>query len=100
MRRRPCPSAGTGTASRSRKRLLRRHRPRRRVPDTFSGDSKIADVVGRLGDRGRDLLRRHGYDVGEGFVDVLSQYQTLEHAYRGERIRDLTGLLAALNTDQ
>ena len=71
------------------------------MPDpTFTSESKIADVVGRLGDRGRDLLRRHGYDVGDGFVDVLSQYQTLEHAYRGERIRDLTGLLAALNTDQ
>jgi len=70
------------------------------VPDTFTADSRIADVVGRLGDRGRDLLRRHGYDVGEGFVDVLSQYQTLEHAYRVERIRDLKGLLVALNTDQ
>ena len=70
------------------------------MPDNFTADSKIADVVGRLGDRGRDLLRRQGYDVGEGFVDVLSQYQTLEHAHRVERIRDLKGLLAALNTDQ
>jgi len=70
------------------------------VPDTFTAESRIADVVGRLGDRGRDLLRRHGYDVGEGFVDVLSQYQTLEHAHRVERIRDLKGLLAALNTDK
>ena len=66
----------------------------------YTPDSKIADVVGRLGDRGRDLLRRHGYDVGDGFVDVLSQYQTLEHAYRVERIRDLKGLLAELNTPQ
>lgn len=70
------------------------------MPDAFTADSKIADVVGRLGDRGRELLRRHGYDVGEGFVDVLSQYQTLEHACRVERIRDLKGLLAGLNTDQ
>jgi len=71
------------------------------VPDaTFTSDSKIAEVVGRLGDRGRDLLRRHGYDVGDGFVDVLSQYQTLEHAYRVERIRDLKGLIAELNTAQ
>ncbi len=68
--------------------------------ETFSPDSKIAEVVGRLGDRGRELLWQHGYDVGAGFVDVLSQYQTLEHAYRLERIRDLKGLLAALNTDQ
>jgi hypothetical protein len=70
------------------------------MPDPFGPDSKVVDVVGRLGDRGRDLLRRHGYDVGEGFVDVLSQYQTLEHAYRGERLRDLSGLLAELNSAQ
>jgi hypothetical protein len=66
----------------------------------YTADSRIADVVARLGDRGRDLLRKHGYDVGDGFVDVLSQYQTLEHAYRVERIRDLKGLLAELNTSQ
>jgi hypothetical protein len=66
----------------------------------YTPDSKIADVVGRLGDRGRDLLLKHGYDLGDGFVDVLSQYQTLEHAYRVERIRDLKGLLAELNTPQ
>jgi hypothetical protein len=70
------------------------------VPDAFTPESKIAEVVGNLGDRGRDALRRHGYDVGDGFVDVLSQYQTLEHAYRVERIRDLKGLLAELNSSQ
>jgi hypothetical protein len=72
------------------------------MPDAlaFGPDTKVVEVVGRLGDRGRDLLRRHGYDVGEGFVDVLSQYQSLEHAYRGERIRDLTGLLKELNSAQ
>ena len=71
------------------------------MPDGgYTADSKIADVVGRLGDRGRDLLRKHGYDLGDGFVDVLSQYQTLEHAYRVERIRDLKGLLSELNSAQ
>ena len=60
--------------------------------------TKIRQVVDTLGDRGRDALRRHGYDLGEGFVDVLSQYQTLEHAARTERLRDLDGLLAELNT--
>jgi hypothetical protein len=72
------------------------------MPDAlaFGPQTKVVDVVGRLGDRGRDLLRRHGYDVGEGFVDVLSQYQSLEHAYRGERLRDLTGLLKELNSTQ
>ena len=50
-----------------------------------------------LGERGRQALRRHGYDVGEGFVDVLSQYQTLEHAARTDRLRDLPRLLAELN---
>ena len=59
--------------------------------------TKIRQVVDTLGDRGRDALRRHGYDLGEGFVDVLSQYQTLEHAARTERLRDLDGLLAELN---
>lgn len=63
----------------------------------FTPDTKIRDVVSRLGDRGRDALRRHGYDTGEGFVDVLSQYQTLAHAMRVERLRDLPGLLTELN---
>jgi hypothetical protein len=70
------------------------------VPDTFGPDSKIRDVVARLGDRGRELLRKHGYDVGEGFVDVLSQYQTLEHAWRTERVRDLKTLMTELNSAQ
>jgi len=68
------------------------------MPDTrFSPDSKIRDVVATLGEPGRELLRKHGYEVGEGFVDVLSQYQTLGHAWRTERLRDLEALLAKLN---
>lgn len=67
------------------------------MPD-FTPESKIRDVVSQFGDRGRDALRRHGYETGEGFVDVLSQYQTLEHAARVERLRDLPGLLTELNT--
>jgi hypothetical protein len=63
----------------------------------FRPDSKVREVVDRLGDRGRDAIFRHGYDLGEGFVDVLSQYQTLEHAARTERLRDLDGLLKELN---
>jgi len=70
------------------------------VPEALSAESKVRDVLATLGDRGRDLLLKHGYDVGEGFVDVLSQYQTLEHAARTERLRDLKGLLAELNTSQ
>jgi hypothetical protein len=70
------------------------------VPDTFGPDSKIRDVLARLGERGREVLRKHGYDVGEGFVDVLSQYQTLEHAWRTERVRDLKTLVAELNSAQ
>jgi hypothetical protein len=70
------------------------------MPDAFGPDTKVVEVVGRLGDRGRDLLRRHGYELGEGFVDVLSQYQTLEHAYRTERLRDMKGLLSELNSSQ
>ena len=68
------------------------------MPDRrFGPESKIREVVDALGDRGREALRRHGYEVGEGFVDVLSQYQTLEHAARADRLRDLTGLLEELN---
>ena len=70
------------------------------MPDRFGPETSIQGVVSRLGDRGRDLLRRHGYEVGEGFVDVLSQYQSLEHAHRVERLRDLDGLLKELNTTQ
>ncbi len=68
------------------------------MPDRFGPESKVREVVERLGDRGRQLLRRHGYEVGEGFVDVLSQYQTLEHAARAERLRRLDSLLAELNS--
>ena len=70
------------------------------MPETFTPSSKVRDVVARSGEKGRELLRRHGYDVGEGFVDVLSQYQTLEHAARAERLRDLDSLLAELNSAQ
>ena len=70
------------------------------MPERFGPDSKVRDVLARLGDKGRELLRRHGYDVGEGFVDVLSQYQTLEHAARTERLRDLKSLVAELNSTQ
>jgi hypothetical protein len=72
------------------------------VPETavhaFGPHSKVRDVVATLGDTGRELLKKHGYDLGEGFVDVLSQYQTLEHAARTERLRDLEGLLKELNS--
>lgn len=67
------------------------------MPDAFGPESKVREVVARLGERGRELLRKHGYEVGEGFVDVLSQYQSLEHAARAERLRDLGGLVGELN---
>ena len=68
------------------------------MPDRFGPQSKVRQVVDGLGERGREALRRHGYELGEGFVDVLSQYQTLEHAARQERLRDLCGLLKELNS--
>jgi hypothetical protein len=46
---------------------------------------------------GRRLLFDHGYDVGEGFVDVLSQYQSLLDARRAGRLRDFEGLVRELN---
>jgi hypothetical protein len=67
------------------------------VADAFTSQSNVRDVVARLGDRGKQLLLKHGYDLGDGFVDVLSQYQSLENAARQERLRDLQGLLGELN---
>ena len=62
----------------------------------FTADSTIRDVVERS-EEGRRLLLEHGYDVGNGFVDVLSQYQSLREAARGGRLRDMPALLEALN---
>ena len=62
----------------------------------FTEDSKIVDVV-EGSDAGQRLLFEHGYDIGDGFVDVLSQYQSLREAARAGRLRDVPGLLAALN---
>lgn len=38
--------------------------------------------------------------MGEGFVDVLSQYQSLEEANRAGRLRDLGQLIGALNAEK
>ncbi len=63
----------------------------------FGPRSRIREVIDTLGERGRGALYQHGYDLGEGFVDVLSQHQSLEDAQRAGRLRDLPGLLAILN---
>ena len=69
------------------------------MPDgRFTAQSKVRDVLTSLGERGQELLLKHGYDVGDGFIDVLSQYQTLQHAAEAERLRDLDGLLEELNS--
>ena len=62
----------------------------------FTLESTIRDVV-QGASSGRQLLFDHGYDVGNGFVDTLSQYQSLRDASRSGRLRDLEGLLEALN---
>jgi hypothetical protein len=62
----------------------------------FSLDSTIRQVV-ESGDGARGLLYEHGYDVGNGFVDSLSQHQSLRDAARNGRLRDVDGLLEALN---
>ena len=69
-----------------------------RALKTFGPTNKVREVVDALGEKGTELLRKHGYELGEGFVDVLSQYQTLEHAARTERLRDLDRLLEELNS--
>jgi hypothetical protein len=61
----------------------------------FTRESTIRQVLEHP--NGRSLLWGHGYDVGEGFVDVLSQHQRLLDAARSGRLRDVDGLLAALN---
>ena len=61
----------------------------------FTRDSTIRQVLEHP--QGRRLLWEHGYDVGEGFVDVLSQHQRLLDAFRSGRLRDVDGLLSALN---
>ncbi len=62
----------------------------------FTADSTIRDVVEGC-EAGRRLLYEHGYDVGNGFVDTLSQYQSLREAARSGRLRDVPALLEALN---
>lgn len=66
------------------------------MPD-YSLHSRIRDVLAGRPD-GADLLLSHGYRLGEGFVDVLSQYQTLEDAVREGRLREPAILLETLNT--
>lgn len=55
-------------------------------------------MLDATGERGRELLLRHGYDLGEGFRDTLSQWQTLETAARAGRLRDVNALLKELHT--
>jgi hypothetical protein len=68
------------------------------MAERFGRETRIRDVLA-MGPLGRHLLWQHGYDSGEGFVDVLSQYQSLEEAERGGRIRGLDGLLAELDAE-
>ncbi len=63
----------------------------------FTLDSTIREVVDRRAGAGRRLLYEHGYDVGNGFVDVLSQHQSLRDAARAGRLRDAEALVEALN---
>jgi hypothetical protein len=70
-------------------------RPPRQMPE-FGRQSSIRQILESCPD-GRRLLFAHGYDVGEGFVDVLSQYQSLLEAHRGGRLRDFEGLVRELN---
>ena len=62
----------------------------------FTPDSTIREVLERS-ESGRQLLYEHGYDVGNGFVDVLSQHQSLRDAARAGRLRNMDALLKALN---
>ena len=72
-------------------------RRRSRRMTEFTPNSTIREVLEARGEAGRRLLWDHGYDVGNGFVDVLSQYQSLREAARMGRLRDVEGLLGQLN---
>jgi hypothetical protein len=65
----------------------------------FGPESTVREVLER-GPEGREALFAHGYDVGEGFIDILSQHQTLRDAARGGRLRDVEGLMRELNESQ
>ena len=65
------------------------------MAEGFGPQSQIREVLA-VGPRGRQLLYEHGYDAGDGFVDVLSQYQSLDDAERAGRLRDVPGLLTEL----
>jgi hypothetical protein len=62
----------------------------------FGLDSTIRKVVEECPE-GRRLLYEHGFDVGDGFVDTLSQYQSIRDAHRGGRLRNAAALIEALN---
>lgn len=64
----------------------------------FGPDSTIRQVLSDHPE-GASLLREHGYEVGEGFVDALSQHQTLRMAARMGRLRDLPELVGKLNRE-
>jgi hypothetical protein len=66
------------------------------MSERFSGQSRIEEVLS-LGHWGERALYRHGYDVGQGFKDRLSQRVTLEDAASSGRIRDMTRLLELIN---
>lgn len=62
----------------------------------FTPQSRIVDVVRGHPD-GREILYRHGLNLGEGFVDILSQYETLREAAREGRLRAVPELVRELN---
>ena len=62
----------------------------------FTLASTIRQVLEQR-EEGSRLLHHHGYDVGVGFVDALSQYQSLRDAARSGRLRDVEVLLRTLN---
>jgi hypothetical protein len=64
---------------------------------TFTPESRVIDVV-HGSPLGSDLLYKHGYRLGEGFVDGLSQFQSLAEAETLGRLRDLDGILEELNS--
>lgn len=62
----------------------------------FGPESTIRQILNEH-PQGRKLLFEHGFDIGQGFQDVLSQYQTLLTAARGGRLRDMEKLVEELN---
>ena len=58
----------------------------RRAVKGFGPQTKVREVVDALGEKGTELLKKHGYDLGEGFVDVKRETEAATGFERDESV--------------